>query len=85
MLTSDDTGFTNSVYWITCCPGEPHLPYFSFQCLRVAGICFSDALSMNRAVQKAKGSLTDKQGNIQGTLKVMKSKVIPDKLWNIRP
>lgn len=33
-------GFTNAVYWIACCPGEPHLPSFSFQCLRVAGICF---------------------------------------------
>lgn len=56
---------------------------FLFSVLESAGICFLDALSRNRAVQKAKGSLTDKQGNIQGTLKVMKSKVTPDKLWNI--
>lgn len=29
-------GFTSAVYQILCCPGEPHLPSFSFQCLRVS-------------------------------------------------
>jgi len=68
-----------------CCQGRPLLPFSLGSVFESAGIYFPDALSMNRAVQQAQGSMTEEQGSIQGTLKVMKRKVILDKLWNILP
>lgn len=52
---------------------------------QLGSVPFSGSWAWTELSSMPKGCLTDKQGNIQGTLKVMKSKVILDKLWNILP